>query len=214
LDNKQNEVKPEKTQKPFVKSVLEFQSRLKLYEKIILSLTIANILFGVMVVGTIFSNPLVILESDGEKLSFKSSHKEVTITENEIKKLVEKFIRRRYEWDKFSIDAMIANLSPIMSGGLKSKIADDLAKEEKASKYSAFSQYVGKINITIDEQKNIVGTFDKILRIHNKLSGDLGIEKIPLLSEAQVMVKVITGMVTDENPLGLYINAVVNYESR
>ncbi len=214
MDNKQNEVKPEKTQKPFVKSVLEFQSRLKLYEKIILSLTIANILFGVMVVGTIFSNPLVILESDGEKLSFKSSHKEVTITENEIKKLVEKFIRRRYEWDKFSIDAMIANLSPIMSGGLKSKIADDLAKEEKASKYSAFSQYVGKINITIDEQKNIVGTFDKILRIHNKLSGDLGIEKIPLLSEAQVMVKVITGMVTDENPLGLYINAVVNYESR
>jgi len=214
LDIEQNEVKPEKTQKPFVKSVLEFQSRLKLYEKIILSLTLANILFGVMVVGTIFSNPLVILESDGEKLSFKSSHKEVTITENEIKKLVEKFIRRRYEWDKFSIDAMMANLSPIMSSGLKSKIADDLAKEEKASKYSAFSQYVGKINITIDEQNNIVGTFDKILRIHNKLSGDLGIEKIPLLSEAQVMVKVITGMVTYENPLGLYINAVVNYEPR
>lgn len=214
MDNEQNEVKPDKTQKPFVKSVLEFQSRLKLYEKIIFSLSLANIIFGVTLIGMIFSNPLVILESDGEKLSFKSSHKEVTITENEIKKLVEKFIRRRYEWDKFSIDAMMANLSPIMSSGLKSKIADDLAKEEKASKYSAFSQYVGKINITIDEQNNIVGTFDKILRIHNKLSGDLGIEKIPLLSEAQVMVKVITGMVTDENPLGLYINAVVNYEPR
>ena len=214
MDNEENEVKPEKTQKPFVKSVLEFQSRLKLYEKIILSLTLANILFGVILVGTIFSNPLVILESDGEKLSFKSNRKELTITENEIKRLVEKFIRRRYEWDKFSIDAMMANLSPIMSSGLKSKIADDLAKEEKASKYSAFSQYVGKINITIDEQNNIVGNFDKILRIHNKLSGDLGIEKIPLLSEAQVMVKVITGMVTDENPLGLYINAVVNYEPR
>jgi hypothetical protein len=214
LDNEENEVKTEKPQKPFVKSVLEFQHRIRLYEKIIFSLSLANIIFGVTLIGMIFSNPLVILESDGEKLSFKSSRKEVTITENEIKKLVEKFIRKRYEWDKFSIDAMMANLSPIMSSGLKSKIADDLTKEEKASKYSAFSQYVGKINITIDEQSNIVGTFDKILRIHNKLSGDLGIEKIPLLSEAQVMVKVITGMVTDENPLGLYINAVVNYEPR
>ena len=214
MDNEENEVKIEKPQKPFVKSVLEFQSRIKLYEKIILSLALANILFGVMLIGTIFSNPLVILESDGEKLSFKSNRKEVTITEKEIKKLVENFIRRRFEWDKFSIESMMANLTPIVSSGLKSKIAEELAKEEKASKYSAFSQYVGKINITIDEQNNIVGTFDKILRIHSKLSGDLVLEKIPLLSEAQVMVKVITGMVTEENPLGLYINAVVNYEPR
>ena len=214
MENEDNEIKTEKPQKPFVKSVLEFQSRIKLYEKIILSLALANILFGVMLIGTIFSNPLVILESDGEKLSFKSNRKEVTITEKEIKKLVENFIRRRFEWDKFSIESMMANLTPIVSSGLKSKIAEELAKEEKASKYSAFSQYVGKINITIDEQNNIVGTFDKILRIHSKLCGDLVLEKIPLLSEAQVMVKVITGMVTEENPLGLYINAVVNYEPR
>jgi hypothetical protein len=108
----------------------------------------------------------------------------------------------------------MANLTPIISSGLKSKIADELTKEEKASKYSAFSGYVGKITISIDEQNNIVGTFDKILRIHSKLSGDLGIEKIPLLSEAQVMIKVISGMVTEENPLGIYINAVINYEPR
>ncbi len=214
MENEDNEVKTEKPQKPFVKSVLEFQHRIRLYEKIIFSLSLANIIFGVTLIGMIFSNPLVILESDGEKLSFKSNRKEVTITEKEIKKLVENFIRRRFEWDKFSIESMMANLTPIVSSGLKTKIAEELAKEEKASKYSAFSQYVGKINITIDEQNNIVGTFDKILRIHSKLSGDLGIEKIPLLSEAQVMVKVITGMVTEENPLGLYINAVVNYEPR
>lgn len=214
MDNNEIEVKDVKPQRPFVKSVLEFQSRIKLYQKIIFSLAVANILFGVMLVGTIFSNPLVILERDGEKLSFKSYRKEIAITEKEIKKLVENFIRRRFEWEKFSIESMMANLTPIISGGLKSKIADELAREEKASKYSAFSQYVGKINISIDEQNNIVGTFDKILRIHSKLSGDLGIEKIPLLSEAQVMIKVISGMVTEENPLGLYINAVINYEPR
>lgn len=209
--------KQEKPQRPFVKSILEFQNKLKFYEKIILFSIVANLLFAIVGMLSFFSDPLVIMEKDAEKLSFQGIRKEVTITEKEIKKLVENFIRRRYEWDKFSIENMMANLSPILSSGLKGKIADDLTKEEKASKYQAFSQYVGKINIAIDEGHNIIGTFDKILRIHNKLStsgGDLPIEKIPLLSEAQVMVKVVKGNVTDENPLGLYINAVINYEPR
>ncbi|MFZ4713629.1 MAG: hypothetical protein ACOYL6_07960 [Bacteriovoracaceae bacterium] len=221
MSNEQVEVKEreikETPQRPFVKSVLEFQNKIKFYEKIIFSLVVANILFAFAVMFSVFSDPLVIMEKDAEKLSFHGVRKEVAITEKEIKKLVESFIRRRYEWDKFSIENMMANLSPILSSGLKGKIADDLTKEEKASKYQAFSQYVGKINITIDEGHNIVGTFDKILRIHNKIStssGDLPIEKIPLLSEAQVMVKVVKGSVTEENPLGLYINAVVNYEPR
>ena len=209
--------KEEKPVKHFVKSVLEFQKKLRFYEKIILFSALANILFAIVIMFSVFSDPLVIMEKDAEKLSFQGVRKEITITEKEIKKLIENFIRRRYEWDKFSIENMMENLSPILSSGLKVKIADDLAKEEKASKYQAFSQYVGKINITIDEGHNIVGTFDKILRIHNKIStssGDLPIEKIPLLSEAQVMVKVVQGNVTEENPLGLYINAVINYEPR
>lgn len=207
----------ETSQKPFVKSVLEFQKKIKFYEKIVFSLVVANILFAFPVMFSVFSGPVVIMEKDGEKLSFQGVRREVDITEKEIKKLVERFIRRRYEWDKFSIDNIISNLSPILSSGLKAKIADDLVKEEKASIYQAFSQYVGKINIIIDEKHNIVGTFDKILRIQNKIStsgGDLPIDKIPLLSEAQVMVKVVKGSETEDNPLGLYINSVVNYEPR
>ncbi len=207
----------ETSQKPFVKSVLEFQKKIKFYEKIVFSLVVANILFAFPVMFSVFSGPVVIMEKDGEKLSFQGVRREVDITEKEIKKLVERFIRRRYEWDKFSIDNIISNLSPILSSGLKAKIADDLVKEEKASIYQAFSQYVGKINVIIDEKHNIVGTFDKILRIQNKIStssGDLPIDKIPLLSEAQVMVKVVKGSETEDNPLGLYINSVVNYEPR
>lgn len=207
----------EKPVKPYVKSVLEFQNKLKFYEKVILYSVVANILFAVGSLAVVFSEPLVIMEADAEKLSFKSARKEVTITEKEIKKLVENFIRRRYEWEKFNLEEVMKNLSPLISSGLKSKIADDLTKEEKTSTNQAFSQYVGKINITIDKAHNIVGSFDKILRIHNKLtsaSGDIPIEKIPLLSEAQIMVKVIKGTVTEENPLGLYINGVVSYEPR
>lgn len=207
----------EKTVKPFVKSVMEFHTRIKYYEKVILYFAFSNVLFAISVMFCVFSDPLVIMERDAEKLSFTSKRKEVSITEEEIKKLVENFVRRRYEWENFSIKQVMASLSPLLSEGLKSKIADELEKEEKTSRYQDFSQYVGKISISIDESHNIVGTFDKILRIHSKITttgGDLPIEKIPLLSESQVMVKVVKGAVTHENPLGLYINGVINYEPR
>ncbi len=214
-----NQENDEKPVKPFVKSVIEFQSRLKFYEKIIFYSILGNVLFGISLGAFIFSDPLVIMEKDAEKLSFASTRKEVTITEREIKKLVENFIKRRFEWDQFSLETVMANLSPLLSGGLKQKLAIELAKEEQTFKYHAFSQYVGKINITIDEGHNIIGTFDKVLRIHNKISNgkdldSLPMEKIPLLTESQVMVKVVKGSMTEENPLGLYINTVINYEPR
>ncbi len=210
-----NKPKDEKSSRPFVKSVLEFQSKLKFYEKLIAYLCIANVIFGALVFNAIMSNPLVIMERDGEKLSFVTKSKEVVITESEIKKVVENFIKRRFEWDKFSIDTIIGNLSPILSSGFREKLSEDLAKEEKGNRTQDFSQYVGKINITIDSDYNIIGVFDKILRINSKGAAGAYIpEKIPLLSEAQVMVKVVKGSVTKENPLGLYINSVINYEPR
>lgn len=211
-----NQLNDEKSSVPFVKSVVEFQTKLKFYEKLIFCISVANIVFGALVVHSILRKPLVIMEKDGEKLSYAPKYKEVVITENEIKKLVENFIKRRFEWEKFSLDTVMGNLSPLLSSGLSEKLSQDLEKEEKVNKNQEFSQYVGKINITIDSDNNIIGVFDKILRIHAKADGANGFlpEKIPLLSEAQVMVKVVKGAMTTENPLGLYINSIVNYEPR
>jgi hypothetical protein len=210
-----NQKNDEKSSVPFVKSVLEFQNKLKFYEKVIFFTCFANIIFGAIVFDSIYQEPLVIMEKDGEKLSYRSSAKEIVITEEEIKKLVENFIKRRFEWEKFSIDIVMENLSPILSSGLKIKLEEELVKEEKNNKNQSFSQYVGKVNIAIDADNNIIGKFDKILRIHTNAAGDSDLpDKIPLLAEAQVMVKVVKGLVTYENPLGLYINSVINYEPR
>jgi hypothetical protein len=219
--NVEIEDKPEKKeepQKPFVKSVIDFQKRLKFYEKVIFYTNITTIVLAAINFQLMINDPVVILEKDGEKLSFHSERKEVEVTEKEIIKLVENFIHRRYEWDTFSTDGVLAELSPIISVGLKEKLASDLEKEAKTSKNELFSQYVGKVKVTIDKENNIIGTFDKILRVQKKITGADGdllpLERIPLISEAQVMIKVIRGMTTSSNPLGLYINGVINYEPR
>jgi hypothetical protein len=213
-----NQENDEKPVRPFVKSVHEFQSRIRFYERTVLYMCVGAIFSGAVIFNMILNDPIVIMEKDGKKLSFSSKREEIVITEDEIKNLVENFIRRKYEWDKFSVETVMGNLSPLISSGLRGKIYEDLTKEEKNMRYEDFSQYVGRVEVTIDADNNVIGSFDKILRIHNRIKNGDGGEylpgKIPLLSEAQIMVKVVKGFATQENPLGLYINSVVNYEPR
>ena len=77
LENEEKKVTEEKPQRLFVKSVLEFQSRLKYCEKIIVSLVFTNVLFALIIGVGIFENPLVIMEKDSEKLSFQSERREI-----------------------------------------------------------------------------------------------------------------------------------------
>jgi hypothetical protein len=203
------------SERPFVKSVNEFYQRINILQKLSLGLVVSNVTLLLILGISLQRNPIVILEKDAEKLSFIGDQKEVVITDKEIKKSVEKYIRLRYEWEKFDSNETIDKLAPIITSGLKDKVLNEITAQKES--YKAISQYVGSIKVSVDENGNIVGIFDRILRITGKLKDGLNLpglnEKIPLLSEAQIMVKVVKGTMTQENPLGIYINSVINYET-
>ena len=206
----------EKSDKTFVKSVSEIYQRLELFKRIAIGSVVSNVILGFCLSLTLFSDPIVIMETGAEKLSFNGEKREVEVTETEIKKLVENFIKRRFQWEKFSTFEVMDRLGPIVTNGLREKISNEIEKQSES--YKSISQYVGKIQVEIDADGNVVGTFDKVLRITGKSQGGSDIpklpEKIPLLSESQIMVKVVLGTRTDENPLGLYVNSVVSYEAQ
>ena len=207
--------KEPKEEKTFVKSVSEIYQRLNLFQKLTFGLALSNALLIMMLAYLIQLDPIVILERDEEKLSYHGEKREIVITDKEIKKAVEKFIRKRYEWENFDIPGMIESLSPLITSGLKEKIVSDLTSQKES--YKSISQYVGKIKMTVDESGNVVGIFDRVLRITGKLKDGMKMtnipEKIPLLAEGQVMVKVVKGAITEANPLGIYINSIINYET-
>ena len=204
-----------KEEKTFVKSISELYQRLNFLQKVSFGLLISNITLLVLLGISLQANPIVILEKDEEKLSYQGEKKEVIITDKEIKKAVEKFIKSRYEWETFNLPVMMSNLSPLITSGLKEKIQSELTSQKDS--YESISQYVGKVKMNVDENGNVIGTFDRILRITGKIKDNVKLpslpEKIPLLSEGQVMVKVVKGAITIENPLGIYINSLVNYET-
>jgi hypothetical protein len=202
------------TEKTFVKNVTEIYKSLEFFKKLAMSSIASNAILGFVVGYLILAPTIVISESEKNILSFSGERKEIVVTEKEIKKIAEDFIKRRYQWDEYSQSEILANLTPLLTSGLKEKIADELKKQHES--FKTVSQYVGKVQITVDAEGNVVGVFDKILRITGNLKNDStnleAIQKIPLLSESQILLKVVRGSVTLENPLGIYVNSVVNYE--
>ncbi len=167
--------------------------------------------------ATFYGSPLVIMEGDGKVLSFEGMRKDIPITQSELKKVAQDFIKRRYEWEQFNLDGMLNGLDSITTEGLQDKILSDLKKD--AQSFQSISQYVGKLDLVVGPSGEVTGKFDKILRITSQPKGEEnsteGIPvKIPLLSESQIVLKIVKGNQTPANPLGLYINSVAEYEAR
>jgi hypothetical protein len=193
-----NKTENKKEIAPFVTNISEIYQQINFYKKGFILATTCMLIEAITVLFLIFSNPIVIQEKDGERIGYIGERKELVITEKEIKE----FVKRRYEWIEFSPELIASNLSNFTNSNLTKKLLKNLKKEEEQLKGQKVQQYIGKISVSIDSKNQIVGTFDKILRIGN----------IPLLSEAQVLIGIVKGLVTKTNKLGLYINSVVNYE--
>ena len=199
---KDQQIKDDK--RPFIENIDEIYQKINFYKKSLISGLVCVVFQTITILCLIFSSPIVIVEKDGERLGYVGEKKELVVTEGDIKELARKFIKNRYEWQEFDPDYILSDLSPIVQSGLKDKIRKKLIKRQDDLKGQKVSQYVGKIKIHIDEKKRIIGVFDKILRVEN----------IPLISEAQVLIGIVKGFSNKANKIGLYINSVVNYESK
>ena len=199
---KNQEIKENKS--PFIENIDEIYNKINFYKKSLVSAVACGVLQAITILCLTFSSPIVIIEKDGERIGHIGEKKELTITEGEIKELARKFIKDRYEWQEFNPEYIVSNLSPIVKSGLKAKIRKKLENRWEQLKGQQVSQYVGKIKVHIDEHKRIIGVFDKVLRIEN----------IPLFSETHVLIGIVKGFSNKANKIGLYINSVVNYESK
>lgn len=188
---------------PFVITITEIYKKMDLYQKGFAVATISSLTQTLIILCLIFTSPIVIYEKDGERLGFIGEKKSVVITQNEIKELAKRFIKSRYEWQDFNPDQIAGDLSPFTKRDLIKKIKKSISKDKNQLSDKKVHQYIGKIEVEIDKENRIIGSFDKVIRIGN----------IPLLSEAQVLIGIVKGAITKTNKLGLYINSVVNYET-
>ncbi len=197
--------------------VSKIYQELNFFKKFSFLLSMSNLVLAAYIALSFFGGNLVIMKEGEKLLSFEAKREQPVITQNELKKVAESFIKRRFEWEQFNLNTQLKSLSLVTTEGLQEKILAEFRKDSQS--FKSISQYVGKIELEVLPSGEIRAKFDKVLRLTSRpKEGDQFTEemtlKIPVLSETQLSLKVVSGDKTLVNPLGLYVNSVAEYEVR
>lgn len=144
--------------------------------------------------------PPVVIEKSGENIErYSSTRKSTDIGKNEIEKFVIAFIKANYEWEKLDKNIMMNNIHPFVTADFLNLIKSKTKKDSKPA--PEYRQYVGNIKVSVTD-KEVVSQFDRIIRLKG----------IPFISVTQISLQIIKDSPNKWNPLGLYVNGLIEHE--
>lgn len=161
------------------------------------------LLVGVIVFIS-FQSPLVILASGHEKRYYQTERKQDSITEKDVENFIRGFLDQLFTWDQLAPEVILKQVSPLVTSGLLERIRQELIqKTEKDFKGKSLSQDIVGVKIRVTP-KEVIASFDKVLKING----------VSLVIPTQMAFNIIGGGSTRWNPMGLYVNGLVEHEGR
>lgn len=146
--------------------------------------------------------PLVVYDDGTQKIPYMASTKEFKIDEEQIRRFLTEYLYLYHRWDKLEPDQILKQIAPFTTEGLIEKIQSLLnQRRDKDFKGREVSQDIAHIKIAVSE-KEIIAVYDKVLHISS----------IPLVMPAQASFQIVNGAKTKWNPMGLYINGILEHE--
>ncbi|WP_127718218.1 hypothetical protein [Halobacteriovorax sp. HLS] len=158
------------------------------------------LLLTLSILAYVATLPPVVIEKSGENTErYSSTRKSTDIGKNEIEKFVIAFIKANYEWEKLDKDIMMNNIHPFVTADFLNLIKSKTKKDSKPT--PEYRQYVGNIKVSITD-KEVVSQFDRIIRLKG----------VPFISVTQISLQIIKDSPNKWNPLGLYVNGLIEHE--
>lgn len=181
---------------------LEINKRAIFHKRLNAGLVILLIIQTCLIFYLITLPPSVVTIEGGKKSYHTAVRKNLALKKTDIEDFVKDFILIYNQWEDFAQDRIIKNISPLVTEGLKKKLAqtfkNSLAKELKDK-----NARQGVTNLKVMASKNqVIASFDKVLRVN----------KIPLVIPTVLSFQLIRGKATQWNKLGLYINGITRHE--
>lgn len=149
-----------------------------------------------------FRAPLVVFEGEKGRIPYLASSKKLNIDEEQIQRFVTEFLYLYNKWEKLEPNDITKQIEPYTSDELLSKIRDILnQRKNRDFKGREVSQDIAHLKVQVSE-KAIIASFDKVLHLNS----------IPLIVPTQVSFQLTNGNSTKWNPLGLYVNGMLEHE--
>lgn len=156
----------------------------------------------IVTVAMSFQSPLVILMDGQEKQYRQTERKSDSITEKDVEKFVREFLEQLFTWDQLEPDVIIRQVSPLVTSGLLERIRAELSqKVEKDFKGKTLSQDIVSVSVKVTP-KEVIASFDKVLKING----------VSIVIPSQMAFNIIRGGSTRWNPMGLYVNGIIEHE--
>ena len=148
--------------------------------------------------------PLVVERENLFYRPLSAERVDIKPTNESVAELVTEFIKVRYEWDSFQPQVIVKKLEPYTTESLREKLLEEFGKKGFQNKPGeSIEQSVSRIRPDISE-KAVLATFDRILRING----------VPVVVPTEVSLLLSEGPKTFFNPMGLYINGLIEHDGQ
>lgn len=181
-----------------------FIQRTERFHKRMISILLGMVGLLALVVMLVSSNkPFVVERNNAIYRTLPISDGELKPTKEAVAELVTEFIKARYEWTSFEPQIIVKKIEPFTTEDLRSKLLEEFGKKGFQNKPGeSIEQSIARIKPNISD-KAIIAKFDRILRIND----------IPVVVPTEISLLLAEGPKTFFNPLGLYINGLIESES-
>ena len=146
-------------------------------------------------------SPVVALVGKTDTHFLPAKKSSAPLQKGTLKRHIEKFVKGRYEWEKFSIVLIVKNISPLVTEGFQKRLLAELKEMKGQFQEKKLNQAIAGLKIIVTKEKTMA-IFDRILRI----------DGIPLIIPTELSFKLVQGQASQFNPSGLEINGVLIHE--
>lgn len=190
------EIKEDKTANQWI----EMNRYYKIYKLATILSVSLNFIFCISFTMLINDNPVVVLVDEKQERTFlKGSKQELKVSHVDLEKTITDFVKARYEWDSFDPGLIIKKVTPFVTEGYREKLIQVLGKiEHKNKKGQSIEQYIANIKPSVN-QEALSASFQKVIVINGQ----------PIAVPVSLTFHIIDSKRTTLNPLGLYINGVI-----
>jgi len=175
--------------------------------KIMAAYRFATLALGITVLGFLFltaylvnRDTLVVTVSNDGKHFFRGQRKEPTITDSDVETISRIFITTRYTWGTGRGEHILKELAPFTSEGLLQKLSASVSKNRAVMQQTAQDVIIRGIR---PEDGRVYVSLDRVIQVSDKMK---------VVSPLELTLTLIRGSINRLNPMGLYINSVLEHE--
>lgn len=177
---------------------------LRVYQNIGFMLGAICLTLGLLSIYLATKPPVVVVQDEQQRAFYYPSKEKVEISGDDISKFIYKYIQLRYTWPELSAEAIVRNISPLVTQEFVGEVEKRLKRKiGKKKSRKQISQTVSGIRTEVTPKESFA-SFDRIIRV----------DGIPLISPVQLSFKIVRGRANPWNPMGLYVDGITIHEGR